>query len=54
MPVMDGLESSRQLTRRMPDIPLMMFTSHVDKVMEEDARKAGYAGSSQKANHSRD
>jgi hypothetical protein len=25
----------------MPDIPLMMFTSHVDKVMEEDARKAG-------------
>jgi hypothetical protein len=25
----------------MPDIPLMMFTSHVSKVMEEDARKAG-------------
>jgi CheY-like chemotaxis protein len=41
MPVMDGLEAPRQLTRRMPDIPLMMFTSHVDKVMEEDARKAG-------------
>ena len=41
MPVMDGLEASRQLTRRMPEIPLMMFTSHVDKVMEEDARKAG-------------
>ena len=41
MPVMDGLEASRQLTRLMPDIPLMMFTSHVSKVMEEDARKAG-------------
>jgi two-component system, chemotaxis family, chemotaxis protein CheY len=41
MPVMDGLEASRQLTKRMPDVPLMMFTSHVDKVMEEDARKAG-------------
>jgi two-component system, chemotaxis family, chemotaxis protein CheY len=41
MPVMDGLEASRQLTRLMPDIPLMMFTSHVSKVMEEDAREAG-------------
>jgi two-component system chemotaxis response regulator CheY len=41
MPVMDGLEASRQLTRLMPDIPLMMFTSHVGRVMEEDARKAG-------------
>jgi chemotaxis response regulator CheB len=33
MPVMDGLEASRQLTRLMPDIPLMMFTSHGSKVM---------------------
>jgi two-component system chemotaxis response regulator CheY len=41
MPVMDGLEASRQLTKLMPGVPLMMFTSHVDKNMEEDARKAG-------------
>jgi two-component system chemotaxis response regulator CheY len=41
MPVMDGLEASRQLTKLMPDVPLMMFTSHVSKVMEEDALKAG-------------
>jgi two-component system chemotaxis response regulator CheY len=41
MPVMDGLEASRQITKLMPDVPLMMFTSHVSKVMEEDARKAG-------------
>jgi CheY-like chemotaxis protein len=41
MPVMDGIEASRQLTRLMPGIPLLMFTSHVSKVMEEDAREAG-------------
>ena len=41
MPVMDGFEASRQLTKLMPDVPLMMLTSHVDKIMEEDARKAG-------------
>jgi CheY-like chemotaxis protein len=41
MPVMDGLEASRQLTKLMPDVPLMMFTSHVSKVMEEDALKSG-------------
>jgi two-component system chemotaxis response regulator CheY len=41
MPVMDGLEASRQIANLMPDVPLMMFTSHVSKVMEEDARKAG-------------
>jgi hypothetical protein len=29
------------VSRLMPGVPLMMFTSHVDKVMEEDARKAG-------------
>jgi two-component system chemotaxis response regulator CheY len=41
MPVMDGLEASRQLTKLMPDVPLLMLTSHVGKVMEEDALKAG-------------
>jgi CheY-like chemotaxis protein len=41
MPVMDGLEASRQLTQLMPNVPLLMLTSHVGKVMEEDARKAG-------------
>jgi two-component system chemotaxis response regulator CheY len=41
MPVMDGLEASRRLTKLMPDVPLLMLTSHVGKVMEEDALKAG-------------
>jgi chemotaxis response regulator CheB len=54
MPVMDGLEASRQLTRLMPDIPLMMFTSHVSKVWKTTPGRLEYAGSSQEANHSRD
>jgi CheY-like chemotaxis protein len=41
MPVMDGFEASRQLTKLMPDVPLLMLTSHVGKVMKEDALKAG-------------
>ena len=47
MPGMDGLEASRQITKLMPDVPLMMFTSHVSKVMEEDA---SHAYSSQRPN----
>jgi CheY-like chemotaxis protein len=41
MPVMDGLAASRELTRLMPELPLIMLTSYGGSVMEEDARKAG-------------
>ena len=41
MPVMDGFEAARELTKLMPDIPLMMFTNHVSRLMELNARSAG-------------
>jgi two-component system chemotaxis response regulator CheY len=41
MPVMNGLEAARELTRIMPNVPLMMFTNHAGKIMEEEAHKAG-------------
>jgi len=41
MPVMDGLEAARELTKLLPDIPLMMFTNHVSHLMELNARSAG-------------
>ncbi len=41
MPVMNGLEAARQLTKLMPEIPLMMFTSYVGSVLEQEAHNAG-------------
>jgi DNA-binding NarL/FixJ family response regulator len=41
MPVMNGLESARELTKLMPEIPLMMFTSYVGRAAEQEAYDAG-------------
>jgi two-component system, chemotaxis family, chemotaxis protein CheY len=41
MPVMNGLDAARELTQLMPSVPLMMFTDHSGKIMEEEARNAG-------------
>ncbi|MCU1297056.1 MAG: Response regulator receiver domain [Acidobacteriaceae bacterium] len=41
MPVMNGLDAARELTKLMPNVPLIMFTNHTRKIMEEEAQKAG-------------
>jgi two-component system response regulator NreC len=41
MPVMNGLDAARELTKLMPQVPLIMFTNHMGKIMEEEAQKAG-------------
>ena len=41
MPVMNGLEAARELSKIMPNVPLVMFTNHASKSMEEEARKVG-------------
>jgi two-component system chemotaxis response regulator CheY len=43
MPVMNGLEAARALQIAMPQIPLLMFTTHSGVVMEKEARAAGIA-----------
>lgn len=43
MPVMNGLEAARVLHQTMPNVPLVMLTSHVNKLVEPEARKAGIA-----------
>ena len=41
MPVMNGLEAARILSRTMPCVPLILFSNHADMLREEDARSAG-------------
>ena len=41
MPVTDGFELARELLARRPDLPIVLLTSLVDEVVEEQARDAG-------------
>jgi CheY-like chemotaxis protein len=41
MPVMNGLDSARELKVLMPHIPLLMFTNNAGAIMETEARFAG-------------
>jgi two-component system, chemotaxis family, chemotaxis protein CheY len=41
MPVMDGLAAARELSKLLPDIPLLMHTLHWSKQMEIEAQKVG-------------
>jgi DNA-binding NarL/FixJ family response regulator len=41
MPVMDGLEAARQITRIAPNTVLLMFTMHKSKHLLEAAKAAG-------------
>jgi DNA-binding NarL/FixJ family response regulator len=41
MPVMDGLAAARDLTRLLPEIPLVMYTMHWSSQVQLEAQKAG-------------
>jgi len=41
MPVMNGLEAARVLSRQMPDLPLIMCSLHTDQILEKEASAAG-------------
>jgi len=41
MPVMNGLEEARVLKKRMPAIPVIMYTLYNDPFVEKEARSAG-------------
>lgn len=41
MPVMNGLEAARVLSKAMPDVHLVMLTNHAHKLVEPEARAAG-------------
>jgi len=41
MPVMDGLKAARQISKLLPDVPVVMHTMHWSPQMELEAQKVG-------------
>ena len=41
MPVMNGLEAARALTRLMPELPVIMYSAFSDSFTQREARSAG-------------
>jgi len=41
MPVMNGLDAARELTRRLPSLPLLMFTNFETARLKQEALSAG-------------
>jgi len=41
MPIMNGLDAARELKGRMPSVPIILFTFHVDLFVKEAALSAG-------------
>jgi len=49
MPRLNGLEAARVLSKTMPDVPLLMYSAHMDSVVEKEATAAGCRAVSSKA-----
>jgi len=43
MPIMNGLEAAKKLTSLLPAVPLIMFTNHSGRVIEQEAQAAGFS-----------
>src|SRR5215472_5955448 len=41
MPIMDGIRASRELSKAMPTVPILMHTLHYSLELEVEAKKAG-------------
>ena len=41
MPVMNGLDAARALTRLMPEVPVIMYSAYSDPFTKKEARSAG-------------
>ncbi len=44
MPVMDGLEASKQILKSFPKMPILMFSMHKMEALTEAAKNAGVRG----------
>ncbi|HEY1660028.1 MAG TPA: response regulator transcription factor [Candidatus Sulfotelmatobacter sp.] len=44
MPKMNGLEASRQMTKRHPEAPILMVTTDPSQQLAQEARRAGVKG----------
>jgi DNA-binding NarL/FixJ family response regulator len=41
MPRLNGLQAARVLSKTLPDIPLLMYSVHTDRIVEKEAAAAG-------------
>ena len=41
MPVMNGLDAAREITRIAPNVQMVMFTMHISEQLRKDAQAAG-------------
>jgi len=41
MPVMNGLVATRILRKMMPDVPIILYSAHIDSFVEKEALAAG-------------
>jgi len=49
MPEMNGLDAGRILSRRSPDLPILLVTLYPSKQLSREAKKAGIRGACAKA-----
>jgi DNA-binding NarL/FixJ family response regulator len=50
MPLMNGLEAAREITRRSPGLPILMVSVHMSDQLANEARKIGVRGACSKSN----
>jgi DNA-binding NarL/FixJ family response regulator len=51
MPVMNGLDATRDLKRVMPEVPIIMYSAYSDSSTEKEARSAGASALVSKFDH---
>jgi DNA-binding NarL/FixJ family response regulator len=50
MPEMNGLDAAKEITRRSPEVPILMVTLHMSHQLADQARRAGIRGACDKGN----
>lgn len=50
MPEMNGLDAAKEITRRSPEVPILMVTLHMSRQLADQARRAGIRGACDKGN----
>jgi len=50
MPEMNGLDAAKEITRRSPEVPILMVTLHMSPQLADQARRAGIRGVWDKGN----
>jgi two-component system invasion response regulator UvrY len=44
MPDLSGIDATRRIHRRQPELPVVILTAHADPGVEREARDAGVSG----------